>query len=361
MTVKISFFSQYEKSCYFCSVKDPKTYNNSTTMFGQGIFLNTFFQKKHLYKFPKVQTESNDSACLYCCSFTGKEKDSETGFYYFGARYYDPALSGLFISIDPMSDKYPSISPYAYCVWNPVKLVDPDGMDALENVDWYKSRYGDKYIWREGHATSINVNDKVYDNVGESHSISLGDGNYLNCFQNCIVSRGEKKDVTWDAYNNDDVRADLICTESPLPLSHKKELFSHNIRTRGINMPDMIGVQVGGNVILGGGFTMEANFGYVRGSSSFLNVSIGAGIGFDISGNVGFSVGSYLGGGAPKAETLKGLDFSCSIGMGRIFLKNNTSRSDTNRWNVTTFGVSKGLPKIRLGGGAGVSYGFQLN
>ena len=59
--------------------------------------------------------------------FTGKEKDSETGFYYFGARYYDPALSGLFISVDPMADKYPSISPYAYCTWNPVKLVDPEG------------------------------------------------------------------------------------------------------------------------------------------------------------------------------------------------------------------------------------------
>ena len=62
-------------------------------------------------------------------SFTGKEKDSETGFYYFGARYYDPSLSGLFLSVDPMADKYPSISPYAYCVWNPVKLVDPDGKE----------------------------------------------------------------------------------------------------------------------------------------------------------------------------------------------------------------------------------------
>ena len=59
--------------------------------------------------------------------FTGKEKDSETGFYYFGARYYDPALSGLFLSVDPMADKYPNISPYAYCAWNPVRLVDPDG------------------------------------------------------------------------------------------------------------------------------------------------------------------------------------------------------------------------------------------
>ena len=67
--------------------------------------------------------------CQNVASFTGKEKDSETGFYYFGARYYDPALSGLFISVDPMSDKYPSISPYAYCAWNPVKLVDPDGRE----------------------------------------------------------------------------------------------------------------------------------------------------------------------------------------------------------------------------------------
>ena len=69
-------------------------------------------------------------------TFTGKEKDSETGFYYFGARYYDPSISGLFLSIDPMADKYPSISPYAYCAWNPVKLVDPDGRDLyIPNED----------------------------------------------------------------------------------------------------------------------------------------------------------------------------------------------------------------------------------
>ena len=56
---------------------------------------------------------------------------SETGFSYFGARYYDSDLSGLFLSVDPMADKYPSISPYAYCAWNPVKLVDPNGEDGV--------------------------------------------------------------------------------------------------------------------------------------------------------------------------------------------------------------------------------------
>ena len=60
-------------------------------------------------------------------TFTGKERDSETGFSYFGARYYDSDLMTGWLSVDPMADKYPNISPYAYCAWNPVKLVDPDG------------------------------------------------------------------------------------------------------------------------------------------------------------------------------------------------------------------------------------------
>ena len=65
----------------------------------------------------------------YKSSFTGKERDSETGFSYFGARYYDSDILTGWLSVDPLADKYPSLSPYAYCAWNPVKLVDPDGED----------------------------------------------------------------------------------------------------------------------------------------------------------------------------------------------------------------------------------------
>ena len=61
--------------------------------------------------------------------FTGKERDEETGFDYFGARYY--WTLGTWISVDPLAHKYPGISPYAYCGWNPIRFVDPDGMD------WY--------------------------------------------------------------------------------------------------------------------------------------------------------------------------------------------------------------------------------
>ena len=59
-------------------------------------------------------------------TFSAKERDPETGLSYFGARYYTSDLS-IWLSVDPMAAKYPSLSPYVYCADNPVKLVDPNG------------------------------------------------------------------------------------------------------------------------------------------------------------------------------------------------------------------------------------------
>ena len=58
--------------------------------------------------------------------FTGKERDEETGYDFFGARNYSSAIT-TWLSVDPLADKYPSISSYAYCNWNPIKNIDPDG------------------------------------------------------------------------------------------------------------------------------------------------------------------------------------------------------------------------------------------
>ena len=38
-------------------------------------------------------------------------------------------IYAIWLSVDPLSDKYPHISPYAYCGNNPVRFVDPDGME----------------------------------------------------------------------------------------------------------------------------------------------------------------------------------------------------------------------------------------
>ena len=57
-----------------------------------------------------------------------KELDEENviNWYYFGARYYDPAI-GLWLSVDPLAHLYPSRSPYNYVYNNPINEVDPDG------------------------------------------------------------------------------------------------------------------------------------------------------------------------------------------------------------------------------------------
>ena len=74
--------------------------------------------------------------------FTGKERDEETGYGYFGARYMDHELTTMWLSVDPMADKYPSISPYAYCAWNPVRLVDPNGNETEPIYDTYGNFLG---------------------------------------------------------------------------------------------------------------------------------------------------------------------------------------------------------------------------
>jgi RHS repeat-associated protein len=66
--------------------------------------------------------------------FTGKERDTETGFDYFGARYYGSRI-GRFTTTDPVvSQKDAVLNPqkwnrYAYGRNNPLRYVDPDGRD----------------------------------------------------------------------------------------------------------------------------------------------------------------------------------------------------------------------------------------
>lgn len=62
--------------------------------------------------------------------FSGKERDEETGLYFFGARYYAPWL-GKWTSGDPVGFT-DGLNLYAYCHNNPIGLSDPTGTDSKE-------------------------------------------------------------------------------------------------------------------------------------------------------------------------------------------------------------------------------------
>ena len=61
--------------------------------------------------------------------YNGKEFDGMHGLntYDYGARQYNP-VTARWDRVDPLCEKYYSISPYAYCGNNPIMLVDPDGL-----------------------------------------------------------------------------------------------------------------------------------------------------------------------------------------------------------------------------------------
>jgi len=93
--------------------------------------------------------------------FVGKEKDEETGLYYFGARYLD-AKVGRFTAADPVRAVNPHnnetnekllLSPlqlniYAYGLNNPMKFVDSSGLSPTDRVNWayYQLKNG-KEFW----------------------------------------------------------------------------------------------------------------------------------------------------------------------------------------------------------------------
>ena len=70
-------------------------------------------------------TQTDKNTYLY----TGKELDQLTGLYYYEQRYFDPKRS-IFLSVDQLEEKYPSISSYAYVANNPIKYIDPDGNEV---------------------------------------------------------------------------------------------------------------------------------------------------------------------------------------------------------------------------------------
>jgi RHS repeat-associated protein len=60
--------------------------------------------------------------------YNGKELQGELGLnmYDYGARSYDATI-GRWMNIDPLAEKMPFASPYAFCLNNPVNMFDPDG------------------------------------------------------------------------------------------------------------------------------------------------------------------------------------------------------------------------------------------
>ena len=110
------------------------------------------------YKSGRSETEVSQKKYRYC----GKERDEETGMYYYGARYYAAWLC-RFVSCDPLQFKYLNISPFAYCVNNPIKYIDPDGQDIVPGGNVNKALEDIKSILPEQYQDRVSIVDGLID------------------------------------------------------------------------------------------------------------------------------------------------------------------------------------------------------
>ena len=104
----------------------------------------TVEETNHYYPFGGVFASTGNTQPY---KYNGKELDTKKGlnWYDYGARHYDAAL-GRFTTNDPLAEKYYSMSPYTYCADNPVKFIDPNGMEYAPG-DLFKTKRAAAKDW----------------------------------------------------------------------------------------------------------------------------------------------------------------------------------------------------------------------
>jgi RHS repeat-associated protein len=80
--------------------------------------------------------------------YSGKEKDEETGLYYYGARYHAPWLC-RFISVDPKALEYIYQGSFVFAGNNPIKYIDVNGEGPEDGIEdnLYTIQKGDNF-WK---------------------------------------------------------------------------------------------------------------------------------------------------------------------------------------------------------------------
>lgn len=117
----------------FAAPQYAEIYYYHSDHLGTGTFLSDFDGNPYQFflnlPFGETMAEQHSYSGEYTnrYKFNGKELDEETGFYYYGARYYNPKFS-IWLSVDPLAEKAPNWTPYRYCFNNPIRYTDPTGL-----------------------------------------------------------------------------------------------------------------------------------------------------------------------------------------------------------------------------------------
>ena len=92
----------------------------------------SFVEENHYYPFGMlIEDLSTDVSKGQKYKYNGKELQTDLNYNVedYGARHYDPVIA-RWMHVDPLAEKYRRWSPYNYALDNPVRFIDPDGMQV---------------------------------------------------------------------------------------------------------------------------------------------------------------------------------------------------------------------------------------
>lgn len=129
------------------------------------------------YPFGMLQPGRSYNAGGYRCGFNGKENDNEVkgegNQQDYGMRIYDPRIA-KFLSVDPLTPKYPELTPYQFASNRPIDGIDLDGKEWLPVVQWMVTTY---FEWKYGISTGLS---NIKSGIEERYVVESGQASYQN-------------------------------------------------------------------------------------------------------------------------------------------------------------------------------------
>ena len=202
--------------------------------------------------------------------FGDKEFDRTHGLdlYDQAARQYDPTL-GRFRRPDPLAESFYGVSPYLFCIANPLLLVDKDG----EKVEIYATKLPGAHDWIQDGSDATHTFILVTDKNGNKHRFAYG------ALEHPIAANigigGRLQAITYDqdtdiinGKNTDDLKAKI--TVAP-PRDMSEEEFDQKV----INVAKSFGNNEGIHYRIDGGSNPNDTYGNCNSSTSTILLKAG--------------------------------------------------------------------------------------
>ncbi|MFG6380612.1 MAG: hypothetical protein K1V87_00695 [Muribaculum sp.] len=211
-------YGYHDGSAYYARIPDYQ--GNVMAVVKAGTDMATQSNYYYPYGLPTAMS-SHPEVNRY--KFGGKELETRHGLtlYDFEARWHDPQTA-RFLQPDPMAGDYPWLSPYTYCAGNPIRNIDPTGMDiwCLDeigriferikniNIDQIKlvDSTGADRLDAEGNSLEITFD---YGVIESQRTISYGVDKYYDVYQ----VRGDDNATDFFEFVSNNISGSEACIE----------------------------------------------------------------------------------------------------------------------------------------------------